>query len=450
MKTIFLFFFQLALVQVIIAQSVAINNTGANADASSALDVSSTTKGILYPRMSSLQRVVIVAPANGLRVFDLDTNTFWTYAGFQWVEDANYWGRNGTNIYKLNSGNVGIGTTTPNGNLQFSNVTNRRKIVLNETANNLHQFVGFGYSPNELSYQVAATTDAHIFYAAAGAAVSNPLMRIQGNGNVGIGEVAPNHRLHVTGTSTTTTNHQIMLNETTTGSARIGFSNSNGLGWNINGSYSSTTGSTSRLNFYSHNLFNNVLTLAGNGAIAINNNFGTDGQVLTSNGAGAAAAWETPAINNVIGVLPTAAGVNVTNTTGSYLQTGAYIDLPPGRYAVNVTMLLTGYNAATAPISPDNSSFWVRSSFTESTLATNPPLSPDIIGSYLISGSLQSTSAYGLLTGTIIINNASAITKRYRYIAGNVVALGHGPGFTLYYVGGNYWAENNIIAYRIR
>lgn len=39
-------------------------------DASSALDISSTTKGLLVPRMTTAQRIAIVAPADGLMVYD--------------------------------------------------------------------------------------------------------------------------------------------------------------------------------------------------------------------------------------------------------------------------------------------------------------------------------------------------------------------------------------------
>ena len=55
-------------------------------DASSALEVASTDKGFLMPRMTTVQREAIVAPANGLMVFDTDTNSQWTYFGGAWGE----------------------------------------------------------------------------------------------------------------------------------------------------------------------------------------------------------------------------------------------------------------------------------------------------------------------------------------------------------------------------
>lgn len=48
-------------------------------DASAALDVNSTTKGFLMPRMTTVQRMAIATPANGLQVYDTDTKSFWYF-----------------------------------------------------------------------------------------------------------------------------------------------------------------------------------------------------------------------------------------------------------------------------------------------------------------------------------------------------------------------------------
>ena len=59
---------------------------GTNApDASAMLDVTTTTKGILFPRMTSAQRQNIPGPAVGLYVFDTDTKSLWYYDGALWV-----------------------------------------------------------------------------------------------------------------------------------------------------------------------------------------------------------------------------------------------------------------------------------------------------------------------------------------------------------------------------
>lgn len=51
---------------------VSINTTGATPDASAMLDVSSTQKGLLPPRMTQAQRTAIAAPATGLIVYQTD------------------------------------------------------------------------------------------------------------------------------------------------------------------------------------------------------------------------------------------------------------------------------------------------------------------------------------------------------------------------------------------
>lgn len=95
------------------------------------------------------------------------------------------------------TGNVGIGTATPNAALQLGNAISNRRIVLWEDFNNDHQFYGFGMNANTLRYQVVGTGQNHAFYAGTSATTSNELMRIQGNGNVGIGTSAPAYKLDV-------------------------------------------------------------------------------------------------------------------------------------------------------------------------------------------------------------------------------------------------------------
>ena len=56
-------------------------------DASAMLDVQSTVKGILVPRMTSAQRLAIPSGApNGLLVFDTDNNSFWFFKSPTWMQ----------------------------------------------------------------------------------------------------------------------------------------------------------------------------------------------------------------------------------------------------------------------------------------------------------------------------------------------------------------------------
>lgn len=72
--------FQLLSVNMV-AQNVAINTGGSNADPSAMLDVKSNNKGMLVPRITTAQRCGIGSPAPGLLVYDPDTNSIKFYNG---------------------------------------------------------------------------------------------------------------------------------------------------------------------------------------------------------------------------------------------------------------------------------------------------------------------------------------------------------------------------------
>ncbi len=55
-------------------------------DASAALEVSSADKGFLMPRMTTAQREAIANPAEALKVYDTDTQSFWSYIDGAWAE----------------------------------------------------------------------------------------------------------------------------------------------------------------------------------------------------------------------------------------------------------------------------------------------------------------------------------------------------------------------------
>jgi len=61
-----------ALTTGVFAQGTSINTSGTVADTSAMLDVSSTIKGVLIPRMTASQRSVISLPATGLLVYQID------------------------------------------------------------------------------------------------------------------------------------------------------------------------------------------------------------------------------------------------------------------------------------------------------------------------------------------------------------------------------------------
>ena len=69
------------------AQSLGINTTGAPAVNSAILDITSADKGMLIPRMSKLQRIAIITPATGLMIYQNtpDSTGFYYYDGTSWL-----------------------------------------------------------------------------------------------------------------------------------------------------------------------------------------------------------------------------------------------------------------------------------------------------------------------------------------------------------------------------
>jgi hypothetical protein len=91
MKRTILLLFVLSLIAKVALTQVAINETGNTADSSAILDISSSNKGMLVPRMTSINRTSIQNPVDGLLVFDITTNSFWYYNGMdqEWQQVGN-------------------------------------------------------------------------------------------------------------------------------------------------------------------------------------------------------------------------------------------------------------------------------------------------------------------------------------------------------------------------
>jgi hypothetical protein len=90
MKRIFATIFLLTVCLGLFAQTngVGINETGNDPEASAILDVQSTGKGFLMPRMTSGERDAITNPAAGLYIFNTDDSCFNYFTGLEWVIDC--------------------------------------------------------------------------------------------------------------------------------------------------------------------------------------------------------------------------------------------------------------------------------------------------------------------------------------------------------------------------
>jgi hypothetical protein len=85
-------------------------------DPSSTLDVTSTTSGLLVPRMTTTQRLAIITPADGLLVFDITTDTYWYFKSSTWTE-------------LVSSGWSLLGNTGTNPPTQFIGTTDNKDLV---------------------------------------------------------------------------------------------------------------------------------------------------------------------------------------------------------------------------------------------------------------------------------------------------------------------------------
>ena len=124
----FLFYFLIVFSSVSFSQNVAINATGAAPVASAMLDITSTTRGLLIPRMSSVDRGFIASPATGLQVYDTTTGTFWWFNGVIWVEQLgtnNGWALAGNTL----AGTEKLGSLNAQPVRFFSNNTERMRIL---------------------------------------------------------------------------------------------------------------------------------------------------------------------------------------------------------------------------------------------------------------------------------------------------------------------------------
>jgi hypothetical protein len=175
---------------------VAINSDASVPDNSAMLDVKSTAKGILVPRMTAAQRDAIASPAKGLLIFCTDNNLFFsnngTPASPNWISISSQWASNGANLSYTN-GNVGIGTSAPDtrldvrgsspddgGIIQIGNSDVSHKLVL---------FAGRTNDPNPFIFWKSGdplrfTTDEGGW---------SEKMRITGSGQLGLGTAAPDN-----------------------------------------------------------------------------------------------------------------------------------------------------------------------------------------------------------------------------------------------------------------
>ncbi len=171
------------------AQSVGINSDNTAPNGSAILDVKSTSKGLLVPRMTAAERGNIPTPATGLLVFQTDgTSGFYYYTGSAWVQI-------GGTVTSIDVSGGTTGLTSSGGPVTTSGTVTLAGTLA--VANG-----GTGTATGSITGTSALTF-------AAGGSNQNVTLTPSGtgntllNGNVGVGTASPNASAKVEVSSTT-------------------------------------------------------------------------------------------------------------------------------------------------------------------------------------------------------------------------------------------------------
>ncbi|MDP4264984.1 MAG: tail fiber domain-containing protein [Bacteroidota bacterium] len=277
------------------AQSFSINTDGGIADTSSILDIRSSAKGVLIPRMTKTQRKTIFQPATGLMVFQNgpDSTGFYFYDGSTWYwmfstenmlyGDSTSWKRSGNSGTNPSANFVG---TTDNQPLSFR-VNNVKAGLLDPVNHNTS--LGTGSIMNYTGSNSVAVGDSTLFSGTSG------------SGNVALGHAALRF--------TTTGNDNAALGNNSLYKTTTGFGNT---GAGSNSLYNNTTGHDNTASgFLSLYQTTSGFQNTAHGSNALFSN--TTGSDNTAIGMSALFSNTTGFVNSAIGF-----GALFSNTTGSF------------------------------------------------------------------------------------------------------------------------------------
>jgi len=292
-------------------------------DASSALDITSTTKGLLIPRMTTAQRNLISSPVTGLMIHNTDNGAIETYTA-----TTGSWFTLGMG-QGASSSNTAVGINALNSNV----VTDISGVGNNAYGYNALQFntSGFYNTANGAAALNNNTTGNSNTANGAGALQFNTT----GKANTANGAGALNNNTE--GIANTANGDGALFSNTSgfgnTANGQFALRTNNGGGYNTaNGShalYSNIEGDYNTANGHNALYSNNGSTNTANGKNALyQNTWGSDN---TATGSGAGDANTTGSQNTFIGTAANVGSNNLTNATaigyGAIVNTSNTIQL---------------------------------------------------------------------------------------------------------------------------
>lgn len=232
-----------------VSAQVAVTSDGSVPDSSAMLDVKSTTRGFLPPRMTYAERTAIALPAKGLMVYqnntDITPEGFYIFNGVAWKQIAKVddigggsaWTLAGTSLYSNHGGNVGIGIAAPAYKLDVAgNINSTGNAYIAGALGVNTTSPSYLLQVNDGSIAMYNTTDLKTWYfnySSSGnyfqlSESGTPRFVVANGGNVGIGTTTPAATLEVNGSSIVDGNITATGNITTNGKGIL--RNANGSG----------------------------------------------------------------------------------------------------------------------------------------------------------------------------------------------------------------------------
>ena len=202
---------------------VKIGDNLTSVNANSILELESTTKALLLPRLTQTQIDAMQNVPAGMLVYNSSTNVLNIRTASGWLDlvqaaagttVSSLWSATGTDIYNTNSGKIGIGTRTPYSKLANTAANTLGSDGAGGSADNSFSWAhsqpgyvaqiyngGTGGNANGMNIKVNGTS-ATAFDVSQGSQGGSaaPLLTVKAGGNVGVGKASPNYKLDVAGT----------------------------------------------------------------------------------------------------------------------------------------------------------------------------------------------------------------------------------------------------------